>query len=101
MLTYRGRRSGRAFEIPLRYARTDDGGLVVLAVNARRKLWWRSFTPAGVAASALVRGETLGMTGRLAQARERESAVAAYVRRYPYARPFTRDAEVVVLTPTR
>ncbi len=41
VLTYHGHRSGRAFSIPLRYAELHDGGLVALAVDHERKLWWR------------------------------------------------------------
>lgn len=101
LLRYRGRRSGRTFEIPLRYARTANGELVLLAVDARRKLWWRSFALAETPATALVRGERLPVTARLVRGDERESALDAYVRRYPYARPFTRGAEVVLLAPPR
>ena len=100
VLTYRGRRTGRTFSIPLRYAQTGGGELVVLAVVARRKLWWRSFAAAPTPASVLVGRRRVEVTGRLAHGRERESALASYVGRYPYARPFIRDAEVVVLSPT-
>jgi NADPH:quinone reductase len=97
LLTYRGHRSGRTFEIPLRYARAADGELVVLAVDASRKLWWRSFELAETSASALVRRERLAVTGRLVRGQERDAALDAYVRRYPYARAFTSAAEVVLL----
>ena len=39
VLEYRGRRSGRTFRIPLRYAETRDGSLVAIAVEPDRKHW--------------------------------------------------------------
>jgi uncharacterized protein YhbP (UPF0306 family) len=37
------------------------------------------------------------VTGRLVRGQERDAALDAYVRRYPYARAFTSAAEVVLL----
>ncbi len=45
-ITYRGRRSGRTFTLPVGYRRT--GNTVTIAVRlADRKNWWRNFTGAG------------------------------------------------------
>lgn len=99
VLTYRGGRSGRTFSIPLQYAWTGVGDLVVVAVRPGRKLWWRSFARAGRPATVLVAGESRQVVGRLATGAERESAVTSYATRHPRARGVLAGAAVVVLVP--
>jgi hypothetical protein len=100
VLDYRGRRTGRRYRIPLRYAETDAGELVAVAVRPERKLWWRSFTePAS--ASVLLRGETVGVVGALASGDTRTSVLARYDERTPRGARWTGDAAVVVFTPSR
>ncbi len=99
LLTYRGRRSGRTFAIPLRYAETDDG-LVVLAARPARKLWWRSFR-GGATGTVTLRGTCLDVEGILATGTARAGALDAYVTAYPRSARLVRDAEVVVLVPRR
>jgi hypothetical protein len=41
LLRITGRRSGRTFELPVKYA-TDDAGLVVTVGAPERKRWWRN-----------------------------------------------------------
>ena len=99
MLSYRGRRSGRAFRVPLRYAETANG-VVALAVHPDGKLWWRSFAePAD--ATLTLRGARMPVVGSLADGSVRDRALAAYVGRYPRSATFARDAAVVVFAPTR
>ena len=99
VLSYRGRRTGPEHRIPLRYAETEDGRLVALAVRPRRKQWWRSFAPAGAAAVTL-RGAVLEGRGALVEGSAREDALAAYLARYPRSARLVRDASVVVFTPS-
>ena len=84
VLTYRGRRSGREFRIPLQYAELADHRIVALAVRPERKLWWRSFSDPAPAL-LLVAGATHPVIGRLLAGDERRAAVRAYVERFPRA----------------
>jgi hypothetical protein len=99
VLTYRGHRSGRAFSIPLRYAPMANGRLVALAVDRRRKLWWRSFTTPRDA-TAVLRRERIPVVGAVAEGRGRDEAAAAYTGRYRRAGRLVRDAALVVFEPS-
>ncbi len=46
-LWYRARRSGTQVALPVMYAETAGGRLVVLVGNAPDKTWWRNFRSAG------------------------------------------------------
>jgi hypothetical protein len=100
VLCYRGRRSGRTFRIPVRYAETEDGRLVVVATWPERKLWWRSFDD-GTDAIVILRRRTVPVRGTRVTRSEREAALAGYLATYPRAARLVRDAVVVVLTPSR
>jgi hypothetical protein len=95
VLAYEGHRSGRTFEIPLRYAAAAEGRFVAVAVRPERKLWWRSFAEPREA-GLLVRCERVRAVGRLAAGEARQQAAAAYVARYPRSQGLVRDAAVVV-----
>jgi hypothetical protein len=99
VLTYHGHRSGRTFSIPVRYAAMSDGRLVALAVDRRRKLWWRSFaTPRD--ATVMLRRERIPVVGRVAEGRGREEASAAYTARYRRSGRLVADAALVVFEPS-
>ena len=98
LLTYRGRRSRRELSIPLRYAETDAGALVAVAVGAERKQWWRTFS-GGAQATLTLRGRRVPVDGVLVKGGEREAALGAYLGRYPRSRRITHDAAVVVFEP--
>jgi hypothetical protein len=83
VLTYRGRRSGREFRVPLQYAEAS-GGIVALAVRPERKLWWRSFSDPAPAL-LLVAGTTGAVIGRVLAGEERRAALRAYLERFPRA----------------
>jgi hypothetical protein len=100
VLSYRGRRSARTFDIPLRYAETADGRLVVVAVEPERKLWWRSFAD-GATATVTLRGAHRAVDGALMTGASRDEALAAYAGVYPRSARVVRDAAVVVLVPQR
>ena len=99
LLAYRGRRSGREHRIPLRYAETEAGALVAIAVRPDRKRWWRAFRTAAPA-TLTVRGVRLGAVGLVAEGDERAMALGAYLGRYPRSARLTRDAAVVVFEAT-
>lgn len=97
VLEYRGHRSGRPFRIPVRYAEASDGSLVAVAVRPERKLWWRSFAAPGQATLTL-RGGSVEARGTLAETAARETALAAYLARYPRSAALASDAAIVVFT---
>ena len=100
VLDYRGRRSGRRYRIPLRYAETGAGELVAVAVVPERKQWWRSFTEPAPA-SVLLRGSSVDVVGALASGDRRAAVLARYDARSPRSASWTRDAAVIVFTLSR
>jgi hypothetical protein len=100
VLSYRGRRSGRTFEIPVRYAETDDGKLVVVATWPERKLWWRSFD-GGAAASVTLRCARRSVAGCVESGEARDTALSAYLGAFPRSERLVREAAVVVLVASR
>jgi deazaflavin-dependent oxidoreductase (nitroreductase family) len=53
LLRYRGRRSGRVYTVPVQYVERD-GELLLFAMGAERKQWWRNLHGAEV--EVLLRG---------------------------------------------
>ena len=98
LLEYSGRRTGRTFRIPLRYAPTTAGAVVAVAVRPERKQWWRAFSPEGPARLTL-RGAVAAADGQVAAGEARTAALEAYVARYPRSRRVAHDAAVVVFRP--
>lgn len=95
VLEYRGRRTGRTYAIPLRYAEATDGRLVALAVEPAGKQWWRSFVGPRRAV-VLHRGQQHEVVGSLAEGTARDGAAAAYRARYPRSARLIADAALVV-----
>jgi hypothetical protein len=95
VLTYRGRRSGRTFSIPLRYAELPDGRLVALAVGPAQKLWWRSFRTPREAVLTL-RGEHVAVVGAVVEGHQRAAARGGYEARYPRSARLLEGAALVV-----
>ena len=100
VLEYEGRRTGRSFAIPLRYAEAGDGRLVSLAVEPRRKQWWRSFVEPRPAV-VVHRGQRHAVLGALADGEARAEARAAYAGRYPRSARLLDDAALVVFERSR
>jgi hypothetical protein len=98
LVEYRGRRSGRTFRIPLRYAPTGDGGIAAVAVRPERKQWWRAFAPAA-GATLTIRGAPVSARGEITAGDARNAALEAYLARYPRSRRVAQDAAVVVFRP--
>lgn len=78
LITYRGRRSGRHFTIPVMYAERE-GALTILAGHAERKLWWRNLR-GGAQVEVLLRGRRLRGEATIVEMGD------AYLERYPRAR---------------
>ena len=96
VLSYRGRRSGRAHSLPLQYAHSGND-LVVMAGTASQKGWWRNFRePARV--TVTLAGKQMPWIAHVLTGHERDEARAAYSARFP--RTNTReDVEFVGLSP--
>ena len=100
LLSYQGRRSGRAYEIPLRYAALSDVRLVVVALRPERKLWWRSVTESAPV-SVVLRGDRRSGTASLVEGHERDAALGAFAGESSRIARVTQDAAVVVVTLAR
>lgn len=102
VLTYRGRRSGRSFRIPLLYALAGSD-VIALAVDPARKQWWRTFRQPAPA-ELLLQGHSHHVIGTLVTGSAAERALAAYVEHLPRTRrtlgvvPGAPDAELAAAT---
>jgi deazaflavin-dependent oxidoreductase (nitroreductase family) len=86
LLTYRGRRSGRSYTIPLLYAR-DGGDFLLVALHPGGQLWWRSLT-GGAAVEVRVAGRSVN--ARAAGAGDHAAARRAFAAARPWAAPLLR-----------
>jgi deazaflavin-dependent oxidoreductase (nitroreductase family) len=88
LLSFRGRRSGRRFTIPVMYAERD-GTLTVFVGHPDRKTWWRNLRQ-GAEVEVRLHGDRLRGQAAVAS----DAAVArTYLERYPRARAAIRAAE--------
>jgi hypothetical protein len=72
LITYTGRRSGRAYTIPVGYQMS--GPQVTITVGSPdRKVWWRSLTGSGAPVELVVRGRRL--TGHAVATRTGDQAL--------------------------
>lgn len=99
VLEYHGRKTGRTFAIPLRYAQLADRRLVALAVEPAGKQWWRSFVEPRRAV-VLHRGQRHELVGTLAEGTARDAAREAYAARYPRSAQLSENAALVVFERT-
>jgi len=95
VLEYEGRKTGRAYAIPLRYAQAAGGRLVAVAVEPARKQWWRSFAEPR-SAVVLHRGQMRPVVGTLAEGTARDGAEEAYTARYPRSARLVDEVALVV-----
>ena len=79
LLTYRGRRSGRAFTTPISYVRDGED---LLAVASRDHAWWRNLR-GGAPVRVRLRGRELRGTGRLLEGRAGEEGLLRMLRAVP------------------
>jgi len=85
LITYRGRKSGREYRLPVQYAQ-DGQRVFILPGQPEKKTWWRNFKE-GTPVTVTLRGKTLGGSARLLEGQTRAQAaqegLAAYLRRFP------------------
>jgi hypothetical protein len=80
LVRYRGNRTGVEYTLPVQYADTHNG-LVVLVGNADTKTWWRNFTTMGQA-QVLVARSWVPMTAHALIGSEDPEAVTPLLRSY-------------------
>ncbi len=83
LLTYRGRKSGQEYRLPVQYAQ-DGQRIFILPGQSEMKTWWRNFkneTPVTIT----LRGKTLDGSARLldGHTQDAQDGLAAYLRRFP------------------
>jgi deazaflavin-dependent oxidoreductase (nitroreductase family) len=88
LITYVGRRSGRAFTIPVMYAERE-GTLTIFVGHPERKRWWRNLH-GGAKVEVRLRGRRLRGHAEIVEDSE---AVGSYLERYPKARTAIQAAE--------
>ncbi|MGA2112603.1 MAG: hypothetical protein ABSG98_10725 [Anaerolineales bacterium] len=85
VLSYRGRKSGKRFDIPVEYAQSGET-LCILPGRPEQKTWWRNFR-GGTPVDILLRGHRLHGLASLLDGREDAfalaQALAIYLRRFP------------------
>ncbi len=82
LLRFRGRKSGQTYTIPVQYARSD-GELILFAMGAARKQWWRNLR-AHPEVNVLLQGVWRRATARLVTGDE--ALARRYARRFRSAR---------------
>jgi deazaflavin-dependent oxidoreductase (nitroreductase family) len=84
LLEYSGRRTGRRYGLPVMYASSGDG-FVVMAGQPADKTWWRNFGRDPQPVAVTVDGKRTLCRARLldASSDEHRQAVEAYQRRFP------------------
>jgi deazaflavin-dependent oxidoreductase (nitroreductase family) len=98
LLRYQGRRSRRLYTIPVQYA-TVDGDLLLFAMGAQKKQWWRNLRDQPDV-EVLLRGVWRPATSRLVHGDE--TLARRYAQRFRSARRLIQREEqpvFVVLTP--
>jgi deazaflavin-dependent oxidoreductase (nitroreductase family) len=85
LVTYRGRKTGRRYTLPVQYAREDDA-IYVVPGNPDKKSWWRNLR-GGASVDITLRGELIQANGAVLEPDvDRESIIkglAAYLQRFP------------------
>jgi len=85
LIRYVGNRSGTEHTLPVQYADTHHG-LVVVVGRPETKTWWRNFTEMGQA-TVLVRGTWTPMTAHALRGVDDPEAVAPLLRAYAPRHP--------------
>jgi hypothetical protein len=84
-ITYKGRKSGGKYILPVQYARDNDR-IFVVPGQPEQKTWWRNFK-GGLSVELTLRGKTLSGYGYLLDRENDLKAIndglEAYLRRFP------------------
>jgi hypothetical protein len=80
LIRYSGKRSGTEHTLPVQYADTHHG-IVVMVGKPDTKTWWRNFTTMGQA-QVLLAGEWVPMTAHALRGSEDPEAVTPLLRSY-------------------
>jgi len=85
LITYRGRKSGREYTLPVQYVREGET-IYIVPGGAEKKTWWRNLR-GGAAVTLVLRGKQLaGQATLLEGDKDTESIAAAlqlYLKRFP------------------
>jgi deazaflavin-dependent oxidoreductase (nitroreductase family) len=84
LLTYRGRRTGKEYTMPVGYARFADDELVVVAGRPGGKTWWTNIR-GSLSVRLLLAGEDIEGEARLLTGEEAVPRLAAYLEQIPRA----------------
>jgi deazaflavin-dependent oxidoreductase (nitroreductase family) len=88
LLTYRGRRTGKEYTIPVGYARYADDELVVIAGRPGGKTWWTNMR-GSLPVRVRLAGKDIQGEARLVTGDEAVPRLAVYLEQIPRAaRPF-------------
>jgi hypothetical protein len=88
LIRYRGRRTGRSYELPVQYARDGDR-VWILPGAPERKTWWRSLR-GGAAVDLVLAGHDRHGHATVISASQQPSfadGLTAYLRAHPHAGP--------------
>jgi deazaflavin-dependent oxidoreductase (nitroreductase family) len=97
LVTYRGRRSGRAYTTPVEYVRAGDR-LLVLVAHPEAKQWWRNVRENAMV-DVCVDGQTYAAAATVEKGDEARDDLAMYVSARPRtARAVTPGDEVVLVS---
>lgn len=89
VLTVKGRKSGRRYDVPLNWVPDGNGGLVCFT-GKDWSGWWRNVSAEGTPTTATLRGERLPATARLVEDPAAvERGLRTFLARFPSnAKPF-------------
>lgn len=85
LITYRGRKSGREFTLPVQYVQ-DRNHIYIVPGYAEKKVWWRNLK-GGMDVQVTLKGQTISGHGILLEREADEEAIlkgfGLYLRQYP------------------
>lgn len=91
LISYRGRRTGRRFTIPVMYAERD-GALTIFVGHPERNKWWRNLRQGADVEVRLCGDRLLGKATVVDDA----NAVSTYLERYPRAQRTLKAGETPI-----
>jgi deazaflavin-dependent oxidoreductase (nitroreductase family) len=87
LITYRGRKSGREYTLPVQYVRKGQA-ITIIPGNPAQKIWWRNLV-GGVSVKLTLRGQSLSGQATVLQGEDYAelitSGLRAYLEKFPSA----------------